>query len=117
MEVSTSKAQYKKDIKAYVKTLMTKIGESNPDRAKFLKENLQKTITEWIQGFDNMTTYRGESMDDAGTYVLCKYPEGDCPIGSKIDVFILKDAVEEEKCVSLQLSHINLYLRNGWKHD
>ena len=47
-----------------------------------------------------MTAYKGESMEEEGTYVLCKYPDGDCPLGTKIDVYILKDAVEEEKCVS-----------------
>ncbi|XP_065056527.1 translationally-controlled tumor protein homolog [Rhopilema esculentum] len=97
IEMSTTKAQYKKDIKVYVKKLLAKVAETDSKRADFLKNNLPKVITEWIKEYDNMTAFKGESMSVDGTYVLCKYPEGDCNIGCKIDVYVLKDGLVEEK--------------------
>ena len=102
IEMELSKDQYKKDVKNYAKSLLTKVGETNPERAAFLKENLPKIVSKWITEFKELSIYQGESMGEGGTYVLCKYPDGECPIGTKIDVYVLKDAVEEEKCVSLQ---------------
>ena len=99
VEISLTKDQYKKDVKGYAKRLLDKVGLTNPSRVDFLRKNLSPTVATWVSEFKNMTVYQGQSMED-GTYVLCKYPEGDCPIGTKIDVYILKDAVEEEKCVS-----------------
>lgn len=106
VEVSLKKEDYKADIKVYVKNLIKKVAETNAARAEFLKANLQKVIANWLSDFNNMSVFRGETMGEGGTYVLCKYPEGDCSIGCKIDVFILKDAVEEEKCVSFIINII-----------
>lgn len=105
-----TKGTYKTDIRAYAKRLVEKIKETDEKRAKFVKENLGPVITKWLSYFDNATLYKGESMHENGTYVLCKYPEGDLKVGSQIDVFVLKDAVEEEKCVS-GISVFYLYFR------
>ena len=109
--MSTDKSQYKKDIKVYVKNLLAKVAEKDSERANFLKNNLPKVVGEWIKEFDNITAYKGESMSVDGTYVLCKYPEGDCSIGCKIDVYVLKDALVEEKCVGLHVFNALCCLR------
>ena len=98
--MGTTKDQYKKDIKAYVKALLEKVKESNPERASFLKSNLQTCIAKWLQDFKDITAFKGESMEDEGTYVLCKYPPEEYAIGTKVELYILKDAVEQEKIVS-----------------
>jgi len=97
VEMGTTKDQYKKDIKTYVKSLLQKVKESNPERANFLKTNLQPCITKWLQDFKDITAFKGESMEEEGTYVLCKYPSEEYALGTKVELYILKDAVEQEK--------------------
>lgn len=94
-----SKAEFKKEMKKFAAALIKKVGEKDESRAAFLKANLPKVVLEWIKDFDNLSLFRGESLSDDGCIVFVRFRE-QCDIGSPVDVYVLKDAVEEEKCVS-----------------
>ncbi len=99
VETSMSKAQYKKGIKEFCKKLLERVSKESPERAAFLKGSLPKAVAKILEGFDDYSTYVGESSGEGGCVVLAKYPE-DTKIGCTIDVYVWKDAVVPEKQVS-----------------
>ena len=86
-------------MKKYAAALIKKIGENDAKRADFLKANLSKVVAGWLQDYDNLILYRGESFDDTGCIVFVRFRD-QCDIGSPVDLYVMKDALEEEKCVS-----------------
>ncbi len=99
VDYDMKKSEFKKHIKSFSKNLLERVGKENPERASFLKSNLPKAVLKFIENFDDYSLFIGESLNENGVIVLCKYAE-ECSIGSKVDVYVWKDAVVEEKCVS-----------------
>ena len=99
----SSKKDLKDYLSKYVKNLVKKIEEDDPDRVKYLKENMQeKFIKPLLADFKKLRFYApdGDEFDNDGTVVFLK-PEcvdGEEKVGTKCTAMILKDSVYEEKC-------------------
>eukprot|EP00794_Sanderia_malayensis_P011012 gene11012-12175_t len=93
VDSSMTKSDYKKHVKAFSKALLA---NAKPERAEFLKANLPKAVAKFLESFDDYSLFVGESVQEGGTVVLCKYADN-CIIGSTVDVWVWKDSVVEEK--------------------
>merc|ERR1712072_18854 len=98
-----SKNDFKEYIKKYVGKLIKKVGETDADRASFLKANLnEKFVMPLLKDFKNTRFYAsdGDEYDLEGglIYITQEVPDGEETVGTKCTAMILKDALFEEKC-------------------
>merc|ERR1712033_105103 len=98
-----SKNDFKDYIKKYVGKLIKKVAEENPDRASFLKANLnEKFVMPLLKDFKGLRFYAsdGDEFDLEGglIYISQEAPDGEETAGTKCTARILKDALWEEKC-------------------
>eukprot|EP00493_Phyllostaurus_siculus_P000582 UN00584 len=83
-----SKNDFKTYIKTYVGKLISKVKESDPDRAEFLKKNLnEKFVMPIIKDFKNLRFYAsdGDEYDLEGglVYLSQESPDGEEVAGTK----------------------------------
>ena len=98
-----TKSDWKNHIKDYSKKLLDKVGETDADRAKFLKDNLKdKFVMPMLKDFKNFTVYSpsGDEFDVEGTVILFSQEdvEEEAKVGTKCYMIVLKDGLEIEKC-------------------
>lgn len=93
VEMSFTKKTYTTYIKGYMKSILDKLNQNNPERAAIFKTNVQKYVTKIMKNFDEYRFFSGESMNPDGMIVLCNYREDQI---TPYFVFF-KDGLEEEK--------------------
>ena len=98
-----SKNDFKTYIKTYVGKLIKKVGESDADRAAFLKANLnEKFVMPMLKDFKKLRFYAsdGDEYDLEGgiIYVSQDAPDGEEVAGTICTAMFLKDGIFEEKC-------------------
>jgi len=98
-----SKGDFKDYIKKYVGKLIKKVGETDADRAAFLKANLnEKFVMPLLKDFKKVRFYAsdGDEYDLEGgmVYITQEAPDGEEKAGTVCTALILKDALFEEKC-------------------
>ena len=93
VEQSFNKKTYTTYIKGYMKSILEKLNETNPQRAAIFKANVQKYVTKIMKNFDEYRFFSGESMNPDGMIVLCNYRDDQI---TPYFVFF-KDGLEEEK--------------------
>lgn len=82
-------------LKDYMKKLITKLEESNPDQVDVFKTNVNKQMKEILGRFKDLQFFTGESMDCDGMVAMCEYRDID---GTQQPVFMFfKHGLEEEK--------------------
>lgn len=93
-----SKKDFLAYFKSFVKVLLEKIKETQPDRdTEAFQASIQKAFKEALGMYKDLQFYQGESMDPDGTMVLLKWetPEGET---DEIPYFyFFQDSIKEEK--------------------
>lgn len=93
VETSFDKKSYTSYIKGYMKSILEKLNETNPQRVSVFKTNVQKYVMNIIKHIDEYRFFTGESMNPEGMVILCNYREDQVT-----PYFVLfKDGLEEEK--------------------
>jgi len=72
-ETKMSKKDFIVYIKGFMKRVLTKLQETNPDRVPTFKAKAEIFVKEVLGSFDEYTFYMGESMNPDGTLILCKW--------------------------------------------
>ena len=88
-----TKKQFMGYIKDYMKSLVEKIKETDPEKIKEWKDKLQAKVKDILAHFDAYEFYYGESMNPDGCVLFLNYREdGITPFFT-----VFKDSVEGEK--------------------
>ena len=90
---SFDKKSYMGYIKAYMKSIVDKLKETNPDRVKVFQEKIQPFIKKILGSFDEYTFYTGENMDPEAMVAMMFYKED----GITPYFYFFKDGLVEEK--------------------
>jgi hypothetical protein len=80
-------------IKDYMKRILKKLEESDPDRAKVFKANAPGVVKKILGSFKDWEMFTGESMDPEGSLVYMNYRED----GMTPYLWFFKDGLLEEK--------------------
>ncbi|KAI9481075.1 MAG: translationally controlled tumor protein [Benjaminiella poitrasii] len=90
---SFDKKSYMTYIKGYMKTLKTKLSETNPDRIPIFEKNATTLVKKILANFKDYEFYVGESMNPDGMVALLNYREdGVTPFFT-----FFKDGLTEQK--------------------
>jgi len=82
-------------LKDYMKKLIAKLEETQPDQVDVFKTNVNKQMKEILGRFKDLQFFTGESMDCDGMVAMCEYRDID---GTQQPVFMFfKHGLEEEK--------------------
>jgi len=96
VETSFDKKGYMAYLKDYMKKIVEKLTENNPDQLDVFKTNMNKVMKELLGRFKDLQFFTGESMDPDGMVALMEYKDVD---GINIPVlYAFKHGLEEEKC-------------------
>jgi hypothetical protein len=87
------KKSYMAYIKGYMKSVLTKLKETNPERADAFQKSIQPFIKKVLDNFDEYSFYTGASMDPEGMIALQFYKED----GITPYFYFFKDGLLEEK--------------------
>ncbi|KAJ8891545.1 hypothetical protein PR048_004073 [Dryococelus australis] len=89
------KKSYTAYLKDYMKKLVDKLQETQPDQVEVLKKNANKVMKDILSRFKDLQFFTGESMEIEGMVALLEYREID---GDNIPVLMFfKHGLEEEK--------------------
>uniref|UniRef100_A0A6B2EIZ0 Translationally-controlled tumor protein homolog n=1 Tax=Phlebotomus kandelakii TaxID=1109342 RepID=A0A6B2EIZ0_9DIPT len=89
------KKSYTAYLKDYMKKLIEKLQEKNPDQVDTFKNNINKAMKDILGRFKELQFFTGESMDCDGMVAMMEYREID---GQSIPVLMFfKHGLEEEK--------------------
>jgi hypothetical protein len=89
------KKSYTAYLKDYMKKLVTKLEETNPDQVAVFKTNMNKVMKDILGRFKELQFFTGESMDVDGMVALMEYREinnDSVPV-----IMFFKHGLEEEK--------------------
>lgn len=82
-------------LKDYMKKLVAKLQETNPDEVDVFKTNIQKFSKEMLGKFKDLSFYTGESMDPEAMIAILDYKDVD---GEEVPVmYFFKHGLTEEK--------------------
>jgi hypothetical protein len=82
-------------LKDYMKKLVAKLQETNPDQVDVFKTNIQKFTKEMLGKFKDLSFYTGESMDPEAMIAILDYKDVD---GEEVPVmYFFKHGLLEEK--------------------
>jgi hypothetical protein len=82
-------------LKDYMKKLVAKLQETNPDQVDVFKTNIQKFTKEILGKFKDLSFYTGESMDPEAGIAILDYKDVD---GEEVPVmYFFKHGLLEEK--------------------
>ncbi|XP_069694941.1 translationally-controlled tumor protein homolog [Periplaneta americana] len=82
-------------LKEYMKKLVQKLEEKNPDEVSVFKNNTNKVMKDILGRFKDLQFYTGESMDIDGMVAMLEYRDID---GDSVPVLMFfKHGLEEEK--------------------
>lgn len=82
-------------LKDYMKKLVAKLQETNPDEVEVFKNNIQKFTKEILGKFKDLSFYTGESMDPEAMVAILDYKDVD---GEEVPVmYFFKHGLLEEK--------------------
>jgi hypothetical protein len=82
-------------LKDYMKKLVAKLQETNPDEVEVFKTNIQKFSKEILGKFKDLSFYTGESMDPEAMIAILDYKDVD---GEEVPVmYFFKHGLLEEK--------------------
>lgn len=91
----TDKKAFTGYLKDYMKKLVAKLQETNPDEVDVFKTNIQKFSKEILGKFKDLSFYTGESMDPEAMIAILDYKEVD---GEEVPVmYFFKHGLLEEK--------------------
>ncbi|XP_055707083.1 translationally-controlled tumor protein homolog [Phlebotomus papatasi] len=91
----SDKKSYTAYLKDYMKKLIEKLQEKNPDQVDVFKNNINKAMKDIIGRFKELQFFTGESMDCDGMVALMEYREID---GQSVPILMFfKHGLEEEK--------------------
>jgi len=94
-ETSFTKQSYQAYIKGYMKRILTKLEQSNPERAAQFKAKVPLYMKNEVLGkFEQLEFFTGEKMDPDAMVILMNYRED----GLTPYFMIFKDGIVEEKC-------------------
>ncbi|KAG8249101.1 tRNA 2'-phosphotransferase, partial [Homalodisca vitripennis] len=89
------KKSYTAYLKDYMKKLVEKLQESNPDQVDVFKTNMNKVMKDILGRFKDLQFFTGESMDIDGMVALLEYRDID---GDSVPVLMFfKHGLLEEK--------------------
>jgi len=89
------KKSYTAYLKDYMKKLVEKLQEKDPEQVDVFKTNMNKVMKELLGRFKDLQFFTGESMDCDGMVAICEYRDVD---GDNIPIFtFFKHGLEEEK--------------------
>lgn len=95
VETSFDKKGYMAYLKDYMKKIVERLQEKEPDQVDVFKTNMNKVMKELLGRFKDMQFFTGENMDPDGMIVLIEYKDVD---GENIPVlYAFKHGLEEEK--------------------
>jgi len=82
-------------LKDYMKKIVERLQEKEPDQVDVFKTNMNKVMKELLGRFKDLQFFTGESMDPDGMVVMVEYKDVD---GDNIPVlYAFKHGLEEEK--------------------
>jgi len=89
------KKGYMSYLKDYMKKIVERLQEKEPDQVDVFKTNMNKVMKELLGRFKDLQFFTGESMDPDGMVVMIEYKDVD---GENIPVlYAFKHGLEEEK--------------------
>jgi len=89
------KKSYTAYLKDYMKKLVAKLQENQPDEVDKFKTNMNKVMKDLLGRFKDLQFFTGESMDIDGMVAICEYRDVD---GDSIPyLMFFKHGLEEEK--------------------
>jgi hypothetical protein len=95
VETSFDKKGYMAYLKDYMKKVVERLQEKEPDQVDVFKTNMNKVMKELLGRFKDMQFFTGESMEPDGMVALLEYKDVD---GENIPVlYAFKHGLEEEK--------------------
>jgi len=97
VETSFDKKSYMSYLKEYMKKVVEKLQETQPDQVDVFKTNVNKVMKEVLGRFKDLQFFTGESMDCDGIVALMEYREVDGDPSVPI-LMCFKHGLEEEKC-------------------
>jgi len=89
------KKSYTQYLKEYMKRLVSKLTETNPDQVDDFKSNMNKVMKDLLGRFKDLQFFTGENMDIDGMVAMCEYRDLD-GVSTPIMMFF-KAGLEEEK--------------------
>ncbi|ODM93229.1 Translationally-controlled tumor protein [Orchesella cincta] len=82
-------------LKEYMKKVVERLQERNPDQVDVFKTNINKVMKDLLSRFKDLQFFTGESMDPDGLVVIIEYKDVD---GDNIPImYALKHGLDEEK--------------------
>jgi len=95
-EAAFDKKSYMQYIKEYMKSVVAKLGETQPDQVEVFKTKMNVAMKPIIAKIKDLSFYTGESMDSVtGMVALLEYREVD---GEEVPILLFfKHGLEEEK--------------------
>ncbi|CAL8118814.1 unnamed protein product [Orchesella dallaii] len=82
-------------LKEYMKKVVDRLQENNPDQVDVFKTNINKVMKELLGRYKDLQFFTGESMDPDGMVAMIEYKDVD---GENIPVlYCFKHGLEEEK--------------------
>lgn len=93
VQTSFDKKSYLTHLKSYMKTIKSKLEETNPDRVAAFEKGAQAFAKKVVANFGDYEFYTGESMDPDGMVALLNYRED----GSTPYFTFWKDGLKEVK--------------------
>jgi len=82
-------------LKDYMKKIVERLQEKEPDQVDVFKTNMNKVMKELLGRFKDLQFFTGESMDPDGMVVMVEYKDVD---GDNIPIlYAFKHGLEEEK--------------------
>ncbi|XP_071386486.1 translationally-controlled tumor protein homolog [Centroberyx affinis] len=93
-ETAFTKDTYRAYIKEYMKTIKTKLSETNPDRVQAFVKDAQTEMKKIMGNIKNVQFFTGESMNPDGMVGLLDFRED----GITPYMIFFKDGLEIEKC-------------------
>lgn len=82
-------------LKDYMKKLIAKLQESDPEQVEVFKTNMNKQMKEILGRFKDLQFFTGESMDCEGMVAMCEYRDIE---GASVPVLMFfKHGLQEEK--------------------